>query len=87
MGRDDGQWHWDKTIPLGFLLMIAAQTITLVYVGTTWKTGIDNRLDNLERAEIANAPTSNRITILEQQFGFITSTLKRIEDKLDRGKP
>lgn len=85
MARDsDNEWHLDKKVPLGLLVMIVVQTMTLVYVGTTWKSEIDNRVGNLEKSETTNAPNSTRILILEQQFKFIGTTLERIERKLNK---
>lgn len=81
--KSDSDWHLDKRVPLGLLIMIVAQTITLVYVGTTWKSDIDNRLVTLERSDDDRRPQGNRLTILEQQFGFIQQTLGRIERKLE----
>jgi hypothetical protein len=81
--KDDGAWHLDKKVPLGLLIMIVVQTLSLVYVGTTWKTDIDHRLNTLEKSDDARSPQGNRLTILEQQFSFIQQTLGRIERKLD----
>ena len=81
--KEDNAWHLDKKVPIGLLVMIVIQTITLVYVGTTWKTDIDHRLSTLEKSDDARSPQGNRLTILEQQFTFIQSTLQRIERKLD----
>lgn len=86
-GGDDGDWHLDKKVPIGLLVMIVIQTITLVYVGTTWKSDIDNRLVNLERSEAQTAPNGTRLTILEQKFDFISGTLSRIERKLEKSMP
>jgi hypothetical protein len=84
---NEGQWHLDKRVPIGLILMIVVQTITLVYVGTSWKDGIDHRLDSLEKTESSNAMNPTRITVLEQQFINIGQTLRRIEDKLDKREP
>jgi hypothetical protein len=81
--KSDSDWHLDKKVPLGLLVMIVVQTITLVYVGTTWKSDIDHRLVVLEKSDDARSPQGNRLTILEQQFSFIQQTLGRIERKLD----
>ncbi len=85
--KDDGAWHLDKKVPLGLLVMIVIQTLSLVYVGTTWKTDIDHRLNTLEKSDDIRSPQGNRITILEQKFDFIQQTLQRIERKLDQSQP
>lgn len=85
MARDgDNEWHLDKKVPIGLLAMIIIQTITLVYVGTAWKSDIDSRIVALEKSEAVNQPNGNRITVLEQKFEFISQTLTRIERKLDK---
>lgn len=81
---DDNEWHLDKKVPIGLLAMIIIQTITLVYVGTAWKSDIDSRIVALEKSEVVNQPNGNRITVLEQKFEFISQTLTRIERKLDK---
>jgi hypothetical protein len=87
MENSASEWHLDRKVPIGLILMIVVQTITLVYVGTTWKDGIDHRLDNLEKYEASTSMNSTRVTILEQQFISIGQTLKRIEDKIDKREP
>jgi hypothetical protein len=87
MENSMGEWHLDKRVPIGLIIMIVVQTITLVYVGTSWKDGIDHRLDSLEKSESATSMNPTRITILEQQSINIAQTLKRIEDKLDKREP
>jgi hypothetical protein len=82
--KSDTEWHLDKRVPLGIILTLVAQTITLVYIGTSWKSDIDHRLTSVEVAQVATAPQERRITILEQQWTFISDTLKRIEVKIDR---
>lgn len=80
----ESQWHLDRKVPIGLFAMIAIQTFTLIYVGTTWKSDIDNRIGNLEKAETDNAPNPSRILILEQKFEFIIQALARIEKRLDK---
>ena len=83
---DDGDWHLDKKVPLGLLIMIIIQTLTLVYVGTTWKSDIDNRIAILEKSDAASSADGTRLTILEQQYLFISTTLQKIDNKLDSAK-
>lgn len=46
---DDGNWHLDKRVPIGLVVMIIVQTIVFVFAGTSWKSAVDNRLDTLEK--------------------------------------
>ena len=79
----DGNWHLDKRVPIGLLFMIVVQTVTLVYVGTTWKSDIDHRLFSLERSDSDRSSQSSRIVVLETQFTFIQDSLIRIEQKIN----
>jgi hypothetical protein len=85
--QNENEWHLDKKVPLGLLLTIVIQTVTLVYVGTTWKSDVDSRITALEKTETQTSANPTRITILEQKFEFISETLKRIERKLDKEIP
>jgi hypothetical protein len=82
------EWHLDKRLPLGIITAILVQTITVVYYGTTALDRINSRIDVLEKSDEHVADAPNRITILEQKFNFIQSSLSRIEGKMDtRGTP
>lgn len=86
MEIEDGKWHIEKKFPLGLLLVIIFQTLILVYVGTTWKSDIDHRLGDLEKTNVSTQSNSTRLTILEQQYLFISTTLNRIDEKLNKAK-
>ena len=84
------EWHLDKRVPISIIIALALQTITFVYLGTTWKTDIDHRIGSLEKGDETRAAVelrldairsnqSDRITILEQKFDFIQQSLQRIE--------
>lgn len=79
----DQAWHLDKKVPLGLMAAIIVQTITLVYVGTTWKSDVDHRLVVLEKSDDQKRPQETRIIIVEQQLKFIAESLQRIESKID----
>lgn len=87
--EDDGdrQWHLDKRVPIGLMVMILIQTITFVYFGTSWKSDIDHRLVVLEKSDDSRSMQGNRIVVLETQFSYITDSLRRIENKIDEVKP
>lgn len=92
-------WHLDKKVPIGLALMILIQTVTLVYVGTAWKSDIDSRIVVLEKNAIniqknadTNAVQDNRITVVETKFfdfqrsvDKMESTLETINNKLSNG--
>ena len=83
-------WHLDKRVPISIIITLVLQTITFVYLGTTWKADIDHRIGSLEkdgvaraavevRLDVIRAAQESRITILEQKFDFIQQSLQRIE--------
>ena len=87
---EDSEWHLDKKVPIGLLLMIIAQTITLAYIGISWKSDTDNRISNLERQgnridknTDINSNQDNRITVLETQFANQKEILIRIDTTLN----
>lgn len=41
-------WHLDKRVPLGILLALAVQTVTMVAVASSWRASTDERLGTLE---------------------------------------
>lgn len=85
-GRGES-WHLDKKVPLGIIFAIILQTLTLVVIGTIWKTQTDSRLEALEKVDFGRQSHENRITILEQKFSYIQESLQRIERNLDSMKP
>lgn len=85
-GRGEA-WHLDKKVPLGIIFAIIMQTVTLVVIGTTWKTQTDNRLEALEKTDIGRAGLNDRVIILEQKFNYIQGSLERIEKSIERIAP
>ena len=79
---DESQWHLDKRVPISMIMAFVAQTITLVYVGTAWKSDIDHRLVVLEKSDDQRRPQESRIIIVEQQLKFITDSLGWVEYRL-----
>jgi hypothetical protein len=87
MAEMNEDWHLDKKVPISIIVMFFIQTITLVYVGTSWKTDIDSRINQLERSEVKTTSYENRITVTEQQLGYIRNDLAEIKALLRRQVP
>jgi septation ring formation regulator EzrA len=85
-GRGEA-WHLDKKVPLGIIIAIVIQTITLVMIGTAWKTETDNRLEALEKTDLGRASLNDRVIVLEQKFSYIQGALDRIEKNIERITP
>ena len=80
-------WHLDKKVPLGIIFAIFIQTITLVVIGTVWKTQTDSRLESLEKTDLLRSGLNDRVIILEQKFTYIQGALDRIEKNIERITP
>lgn len=80
-------WHLDKKVPIGIILGLVLQSMAFIYVGTSWKDGIDNRITALEKSDSGQANHENRLTVLEQQFNYIRGDLSEIKDLLRRQIP
>jgi hypothetical protein len=77
-------WHLDKKVPLGIIGAIIVQTVVMVYVGTSWKDSVDNRISALEKSDSGQETHENRIVVLEQKFGYIQTSLDEIKELLKR---
>lgn len=77
-GRDTA-WHLDKKVPITMIIMFAIQTITLVYVGTSWKADIDSRVAALEKSDNRMTSYESRIIVLEQGVLAIREDLSEIK--------
>ena len=76
---ESNEWHLDKKVPITIIIMFAIQTLTLVYVGTAWKTDIDARIKALEKSEDKSSSYESRIIILEQGLLSIRDDLSEIK--------
>lgn len=81
------EWHLDKKVPIGLIIGFIIQTIVLVAWGASSLERLDGRVASLERSDNNQSTHENRITILEQQFGYIRSDLSEIKSLLRRQLP
>ena len=87
MAPSRDEWHLDKKVPIGLIVGLVLQTIVLTAWGTSKFEGLDNRVSNLEKSDDNQQSHENRITILEQQFGYIRADLAEIKTLLRRQIP
>lgn len=87
MSPSRDEWHLDKKVPIGLIIGFVLQTIVLTAWGTSKFEGLDNRVSNLEKSDNNQSSHENRITILEQQFGYIRADLAEIKSLLRRQLP
>ena len=78
------KWHLDKRIPIALIVAIAMQT----GAGIWWLSSINSRVNSLELQAgptLAGAASrESRIVRLETQFENLITTMRRIDEKLDR---
>lgn len=90
--RED--WHLDKKVPISLIVSVLSLFMGLVaqtVVITSWFTSkfdyVDSRITALEKSDGGQTSHENRITILEQQFGYIRGDLAEIKVLLRRQIP
>lgn len=87
MTTENTSWHLDKKVPIGLIFALLVQTLVITSWGTAKFESYDNRLTNLEKSDTGQSSHENRITILEQQFGYIRGDLTEIKTLLQRKPP
>ena len=74
----------DKPAELRVTVAIGAAVIVQTGLGLIWAGAASERLAQLERRADDNTQIIERTARLEEQVRFVSATLVRIEDKLDR---
>jgi len=82
MANNEESWHLDRRVPLAMIFAFVAQTLVLVYVGTTWKVEVESRLNVLEKFDERAQSQESRVIVVEQKPTFIADSVQRIEDAL-----
>ena len=82
-GNND-HWHISRGIPvaliISMLLMIVGQTAT----GAWWASGIDKRMEEVEKIQAQTAPQAERLTRLEEKVVAVQAGVNRIEALLTK---
>lgn len=71
----DTQWHLSKSVPITFILAIAAQTVALIWFVATLRNDVD-----LNSSEIIRQQT--RLQVVEQTVQSQAVMLARIDENL-----
>jgi type VI protein secretion system component VasK len=71
----DKQWHLSKSVPITFILAIAAQTIALIWFVATLRNDVDNNQTEIVRHEA-------RIETLEGLVQNQAISLARIDENI-----
>lgn len=75
----NSQWHMSKSVPITFILAIAAQTVALIWFVATLRNDVDNNSVRLERVETVY---DTRMTSLENIVQNQAVMLARIDENL-----
>lgn len=79
---DDTSWHLDKKVPIAIIVTLVAQSLIFIWVGATWKAGLDYRIDALERADASRKPQDERFIRLEERVIGIANLIEKIDKRL-----
>lgn len=88
MMADDDQstenrhWTVDRRVPLALILTIVFQTGAALW----WASGLNTRVDQLERQYIAISPQAGQIIRLQTQLEGISANVLEIKNALMRGQ-
>lgn len=77
---DDAHWHLDKRVPIALIFSILVQSGVILW----WASGINERVNTLERRADLSAPQADRLTRVEVKIEGVQSTLDRIERSIRR---
>ena len=71
----DTQWHLSKSVPITFILAIAAQTVALIWFVATLRNDVDANSSEIIRQQ-------TRIQVIEQTVQSQAVMLARIDENL-----
>lgn len=72
---NENQWHLSKSVPITFLLAIAAQTVALIWFVATLRNDVDANSSEIIRQQ-------TRLTVVEQTVQSQAVMLARIDENL-----
>jgi hypothetical protein len=77
-------WHLSKTIPIAFLVGIAAQTLVLVWYIAGVVNSVESNTRDIERHVIEFKELSNRVNDHAVMLGRIDENLKHIREYIEQ---
>lgn len=77
---DDKKWHLDRKVPIAIIVTLAVQTAGFAF----WTGALSQRVEHLERREVATAPHAERLIRLETRMESIADHLVEIRNILRR---
>jgi len=93
--RRHQSWHLDKKVPLALIFAFVMQTLTLVFIGASWKAETDQRLSTVEADILDNVEIRRRmwtdiktqkdhVNELSNKITAVDERTKNIKDSVDR---
>jgi len=86
----NSQWHMSKSVPITFILAIAAQTVALIWFVATLRNDVDNNSIRLERVEtVYDTRIGSLENIVQNQavmLARIDENLKAIREAVERNE-
>jgi uncharacterized membrane protein YciS (DUF1049 family) len=77
-------WHLSKTIPIAFLVGIAAQTVVLVWYIAGVVNMVENNARDIERQEIQVKELTDRVNDHAVMLGRIDENLKYLREYIEQ---
>ena len=86
----NSQWHMSKSVPITFILAIAAQTVALIWFVATLRNDVDNNSVRLDRVEtVYDTRIGSLENIVQNQavmLARIDENLKAIREAVERNE-
>ena len=80
----DNQWHLSKSVPVTFILAIAAQTVALIWFVATLRSDVDMNQQQILRHEVRLETVEDIVQNQAVMLARIDENLKAIRDAIER---
>jgi len=81
---EDKQWHLSKSVPVTFILAIAAQTVALIWFVATLRSDVDMNQQQILRHEVRIETVEDIVQNQAVMLARIDENLKAIRDAIER---
>jgi len=80
----DNQWHLSKSVPVTFILAIAAQTVALIWFVATLRSDVDMNQQQILRHEVRLETVEDIVQNQAVMLARIDENLKAIRNAIER---
>jgi len=81
---EDKQWHLSKSVPVTFILAIAAQTVALIWFVATLRSDVDMNQQQILRHEVRLETVEDIVQNQAVMLARIDENLKAIRNAIER---